>query len=124
MDAQTRIIDRLKMDKILVKIINFIRNAMLNWSVESIVREQYQAEGKIQIDIFKGDSLSKLLFVRVVMQLNLIHRKCKGGYKLTKSQENINHLMCIYDIKAVAKIKKRAVRKNERIRVYNQDEGM
>ena len=33
------------------------------------------------------------------MSLNYILRKCTGAYKFTKSQEKINHLMYMDDIK-------------------------
>ena len=51
------------------------------------------AEVKIQKVIFQGNVLSPLPFVIEMMTLNHILRKCTGGYKLTKSQEKINHLM-------------------------------
>ena len=40
------------------------------------------------------------------MPLNHILIKCTAGYKLSKSQETINHLMYIDDIKLFAKMKK------------------
>ena len=41
-----------------------------------------------------------------MMPLNHILRKCTAGYKLTKSQEKINHLMYMDDIKPFAKNEK------------------
>ena len=49
-----------------------------------------------------------------MMPLNHILRKCTGGYKLTKSQEKINHLMYI-DKKLFAKSKKRTGNPSENI---------
>ena len=46
-----------------------------------------------------------LIFVIVMMPLNHILKKCTGGYKLHKSQEKINHLMNMDDIKLFAKNK-------------------
>ena len=40
------------------------------------------------------------------MSPNLILRKCTGGYKLNKSQENVNHLMYMDDIKLFTKMRK------------------
>ena len=50
-------------------------------------------EVKIQRGVFLRDVLSKLMFVISMIPFNYILRKCKGGYQLHKSQENINHLM-------------------------------
>ena len=41
-----------------------------------------------------------------MMPLNLWPRKCTGEYMLTKSQEKINHLMYMDDIKLFAKNEK------------------
>ena len=42
-----------------------------------------------------------------MMPLNHILRKCTAGYKLTKSQEKINHLIYMDDIKLFAKNEKK-----------------
>ena len=65
--------------------------------------EKSFAETKIHRDIFQGDALSPLLFVIAMMPLNNILKKCTVGYKLTKSQEKINHQMYMDDIKLFAK---------------------
>ena len=41
-----------------------------------------------------------------MMPLNLILRTCTAGYKLSKSQEKINHFMDMDDIKHFAKNEK------------------
>ena len=61
---------------------------------------------KIQRLIFQGDALSLLLFVITKMPLNHILRKYSAGYKLSRSQEKINHLMYMDDIKLFAKNEK------------------
>ena len=76
---------------------------MKNWRVELIAAGKSLAETKIQRRIFQGDALSPLLFIIAMMPLNHILRKCTTGYKLSRSQENINHLMYIDDIKLFAK---------------------
>ena len=45
------------------------------------------AEVKIKREIFHRDTLTPLLFLRVIMSLNHTARKCAGRYKLHKSQE-------------------------------------
>ena len=63
------------------------------------------AEVKIQVGIFQGESLSPLLFVKVMTLLNHIFRKSTGGYKLGESQEKINHRIYLDGIKRFAKNK-------------------
>ena len=98
------IINSLKMYKISHEVINFIDKTMKTWRVELTVRRRL-AEGKILRGIFPGDALSPLLFIIAMMPLDHILRKCTAGYKLSRSQEEINHLMYMNDIKLYAKKK-------------------
>ena len=59
-----------------------------------------------------------------MMSPSHIFRKCKGGYKLTKSQEKINHLMYMDDIKLFAKNEKEFETLIQTERIYSQDIGM
>ena len=71
--------------------------------VEVTTGEQSLAEVKIQRCIFQGDALSPLLFV---MDINHLRWKFTAGYKLSKSQEKINHLMYMDDINLFARNEK------------------
>ena len=51
-------------------------------------------------------SKSPLLFITAMIPLNHILRKWTAGYKLCKSQEKINHLMYMEDIKLFTKNEK------------------
>ena len=82
---------------------------------------QSLAEVKIQRGIFQGDELSPLLFVIAMMSLNHILRICSAGYKLSKSQEKINHLMYMDDIKLFTKNEKEFVTLIQTLRIYSQD---
>ena len=55
------------------------------------------------------------------MPLNHIFRKCTAGYKLSRSQENINHLMYMDDIKLFAKNEKELETLILALRIYSQD---
>ena len=77
------------------------------------------AEEKIQRGIFKGNALSPLLFAITMMPLNHIVRKCTAGYKLTKLQEKINHLMQKDDIKLFSNEKEQETdTRSENIQVH------
>ena len=78
------------------------------------VEEKSLAEVMIQKGIFQGDSLS----------LNHIVRKCTASYKLSKSQERINYLMYMDDIKLFVKNEKELETLIQTLRIYSQDIGM
>ena len=105
MIPQSWVIHCLKMYKISHEVINFIEKTMQTWRVELTAGRTF-AETKIQRGIFQGDALSHLLFIIAMMPLNHILRKCIAGYKLSGSQEKINHLMYMDDIKLFAKNEK------------------
>ena len=97
---------------------------MQTWRVELTAGGRNLAETKIQRGIFQGDALSPLLFIIVMMPLNHIFRKCTAGYKLSRSQEKINHLMFMDDIKLFAKNEKELETLIHAVRIYSQDIGM
>ena len=53
-----------------------------------------------------------------------MHRKCTAGYKLSRSQEKINHLMYMDDIKLFAKNEKELETLIHAVRIYSQDIGI
>ena len=59
-----------------------------------------------------------------MMPLYYILRKCTAGYQLSKSQEKINHLMYMDDIKLFAKNKKELETLIQTVRIYSQDIGI
>ena len=56
-----------------------------------------------------------------MMAFNHIVRKCTAGYKLSKSQEKINHLMYMDDIKLFAKNEKELETLIHAVRIYSQN---
>ena len=58
------------------------------------------------------------------MLLNHILRKCTAGYTLSKSQEKINHLMYMDDIKLFAKNEIELKTLMPKVRIYSQDKGI
>ena len=106
MVPQSWIINCLKMYKISNETIYFIEKTMKNWRVELTAGGKSLAETKMQRGIFQWDALSPLLFIIAMMPLNHILRKCTVEYKLSRSQEKVNHLMYMDDIKLFEKMKK------------------
>ena len=97
---------------------------MKTWRVDLTVGGGSIAETKIQRGIFQGDALSPLLFIIAMMPLNHILRKYAAGYKLSRSQEKINHLMYMDDIKLFVKNEKELETLIHAVRIYSQDIGM
>ena len=97
---------------------------MQSWRVELIARGISIAEKKIQRGIFQGDALTPLLFITAMMPLNHIFRKCAAGYKLSRWQEKINHLMFMDDDKLFAKSEKSMETIIHAVRIFSQDIGM
>ena len=73
---------------------------------EAHVPKWMPKETKIQRGLFQGDVLSPLLFIIAMRPLSQILGKYTAGYKLTKSQEKINHLIYMDDIKLFVKKEK------------------
>ena len=124
MVPQSWIMHCLKMYKISHGVINFIEQTMKTWRVELTAGGRSIAETKIQKGIFQGDALSPLLFIISIMPLNHVLRKFTTGYKLSRSQEKINHLMYMDDIKSFAKNEKELETLIHTVRIYCQDIGM
>ena len=123
MVPQSWIINCLKMYKISDKVINSIEKTVKTWKVE-LTEGWSLTEAKVQRGMFQGDALSPLLFIIDMMSLNQIFRKCTIEYKFYKSQEMINHLMYMDDIKLFAKNEKEMETLIHAVRIYSQDIGM
>ena len=93
MVPQTSILHCLKMYRIPNQVVLPIEKTVQTWRVELAAGGKSLAEITIQSGIFQGDALSPTLFLIGTMPLNHILRKCTAEYKLSKSQEKINHMM-------------------------------
>ena len=103
MVPQSWMINCLKMYKMSHEVITFIKKAMKTWRVELTAGGKSLAETKFQRGIFQGGVLSPLLFIIAMITLNHKLKKYTAGYKLSRSQEKVNHLMYMDDIKLSAK---------------------
>ena len=106
------------------EVINVIEKTMKAWRVELTARGRSLAETKIQKGIFQRYVLPPLLFIIAIKPLNHILRKFTDGYKLSRSQEKINHLMYMNDIKLFAKNEKQLETLINSDRIYSHDIGM
>ena len=113
-----------KMYKISHEVINFIERTMKTLRVDLTAGGRSIAETKIQRGIFQVDALSPLLFIIDMMPLNRIHRRCAAAYTLSRSQEKINHLMYMDDIKLFTKNEKELETFKHAVRIYSQDIGI
>ena len=117
MVPQSWIINCLKMYKISHEVIHFFEKTMKNWRVELGAGGRRLPETNSQRGIFQGDALSPLLFIIAMMPLNHMHRKNTAGYKLSRSQEKINQLMYMDDIKLFTKNEKELETQKHAIRI-------
>ena len=124
MVSKSWILHWLKMYNISREVINFIEKTIQTWRAELTAGGRSFAETKIERGIFQGDALSPLLFIIAMMPLNHILRKFTARYKLCRSQEKINHLMYLDDIKLFAKKEKKLETLIHAVRIYNQEIGM
>ena len=72
---------------------------MKTYRVELTAGRKSLAEAKIQTGIFQGDALLPLICVIDLIPRYHILRKCIGGCKVSKSQEKINLVMFMDNIK-------------------------
>ena len=121
MVPQSWMINCLKMYKISNEVVNVIEKTMKTWKVELTAGGRSLAVAKVQRGIFQGDALSPLLFIIAMMPVNHILRKCTAGYKLSKSQEKINHLMYMDDSKLFSKNEMEQETLKHTVRIYSQD---
>ena len=74
-------------------------NSMENWKVMLCSGNSELVEVEIKRDICQGDSLSPLVFVLALIPLSLILRKAKAAYEFSESEEKINYLLLMDDLK-------------------------
>ena len=76
----------------------FFKNTMPNWKTILTSSGTRLAEVNIRRGIFKGDSLSPLLFIVAMIPMTRVLERMEVGYQLKKGGSRINHLMFMDDI--------------------------
>ena len=102
----------------------FLQESMKTWPVELTCGEQILGEVKINRGIFKGDTLSPLLFVTVLILLTHILMKSKAGYEFSKVKVKVNHLLFMDDLNLFAKNEKSLDSLLQTVRIFSKDIGM
>jgi hypothetical protein len=89
------------------KVIAFTKKAMSYWRTRMCLyaeNELIETEDiKIQCGIFQGDSLSPLLFCICLIPLIQKLNRLNTGYKEHTTKTKISHLLCMDDLKLIAK---------------------
>ena len=93
---------------------------MGNWKVEWTAGGETLVKVKVQKGIFQVNLHSLQLW----WCYSIILGKCTAGYKCTKSQEKINHLMYMDDIKIFAKNKNEQETQILTVRIRSLDTGI
>ena len=124
MVLQSWIINCVKMYKISHEVIGFIKKTMKTRRVELTAGGRSLAEAKIQRGFFQGDAISAVLFIITMLPLKHIFRKSTAIYKLWRSQEKMNHLMYMDEIKLSVKNEKELKTLLHAVRIYSQYVGM
>ena len=111
------------MYKIPDQIVHLTEKTMETWRVELTAGGKSLTDVKILRGIFQEDELLPLLFVIAMIPLNHILRKCTARYNLSNSQERINRLMYMDNIKLFAIIEKELETLIQTVRIYSRDIG-
>ena len=82
-------------------------NCMEKWKVMLCSGNSEFGEVEIKRGIFRGNSLSPLVFVLALIPLSLILRKEKAAYEFSESKEKINHLLFVNYLKLCSRSEKR-----------------
>ena len=80
----------MEMFGVAVNVRSFVNVSMKQWNTE--LTESNQRLGNVEIRR-QGDSLSRLLFILVMIPLTLMLGQAKAPYELKKGGKKINHLL-------------------------------
>ena len=81
-------------------------NSMEKWKAMLCLGNSELDEVEIKQGIFQGDSSSLLVFLLALIPLSLILGKAKAAYEFSESNEMINHLLFMDDLKLYSQSEK------------------
>jgi hypothetical protein len=89
------------------KIVKFCKLSMGKWSTKLQLKTNQELMQsrliKINRGIFRGDSLSTLLFCIALIPLTNELNRSKCGYQVYEAGRKINHLLCMDDLKLIVR---------------------
>ena len=77
---------------------------MKNWKVEFASGGETLADVELKRGIFQGDFLSLIFFVTTLIIFTILLRDMNTAYKFGESQEEINHLLFMDDLRLCSKM--------------------
>ena len=92
--------------------VTLIKRIKENWRVELMAWRQILTVVNIYKEAFSGENPKQHLVIAMI-PVNYKQTKCNEGYKFTKLQKMINHLIYRDDIKIFGKIEKKKPPKNK-----------
>ena len=102
----------------------FLSESMKAWRVDLTCNNQSLGRVDIKRGIFQGDSLSSLLFVLCLIPLTLILHKSESANKCPSTEEKINHLLFMDDLKLCVKNEKGFDSLVQTVRIFSDNIGM
>ena len=107
------------------KVRTLLKNSMKKWSTNLESNGESLGQVNITRGIFQGDSLSPLLFVICLIPMSALLRDAKQGYVMNKNTEDkINHLLCMDDLKLYGKTKNELESLVQTVRIFTDDVRM
>jgi len=97
---------------------------MQTWNTTLTANGQVLGDVRIRRGIFQGDSLSPLLFIVAMIPLTTILRKTKKGYKTSKSNEKISHLLYMDDLKLYSRTEAELESLLNTVKIFSDTIGM
>lgn len=101
--------------------VNIVNASMKQWNTELTEGNQRLGNVKIKCGISKGNHLSQLLFVLVMIPLTFVLRRTKVSRDVKKECEKSNHLMFMDDLKLFAKNNDQICSLVNTVRILSED---
>ena len=99
-------------------------NSIQKWKVMLCSGNSELGEVEIKPGIFQGDSLSLLVFVLALISLSLVLRKAQAAYEFSESNEKINYLLFMDDLKLYSRSEKGLDSLVQTVCIFSKDIGM
>ena len=103
---------------------SFLDKSMKKWKLLLNSNWSDLCEVDVNRGIFKGDSLSPLIFVICMIPLSLLLRKVKASYEWGREEFKLNHFLFMDDLKSFGKIDDQIDNLVQTVFTFSEDIGM